>query len=167
MNESEREYLEMIRECQPILLKIASFYAKSREDAKDLYAEMVYQLWKSYPAFKHHSKLSTWVYRVCLNIAVGFGKSAYRKMYFVGYDSVPEIAVPANENPNEEIRLLYACIDKLSPLNKSVILMYLDDVKYSEIADVLGISEANVSVRVNRIKKELKAYLKKSEYGNG
>nr|WP_294923910.1 sigma-70 family RNA polymerase sigma factor [uncultured Flavobacterium sp.] len=155
----ETEFLGLIHENQKIIYKICKLYRDSREDQEDLFQEIVYQLWKSYPGFKGESKVSSWIYRIALNTAI----ATYRKskISIDYYEEFPEHIHPFSEktvSENEE-RLFWA-LRKLNDSEKAVISLYLEDFNYKEIADITGLSDSNVGVRLNRIKNKLKQILK-------
>lgn len=155
----ETEFLGLIHESQKIIHKICKLYRDSREDQEDLFQEIVYQLWKSYPGFRRESKVSSWIYRIALNTAI----ATYRKskISIDYYEEFPEHIHPSNEktiSENEE-RLFWA-LRKLNDSEKAVISLYLEDFNYKEIAEITGISDSNVGVRLNRIKNKLKQILK-------
>ncbi|MBN8822848.1 MULTISPECIES: RNA polymerase sigma factor [unclassified Spirosoma] len=157
----EQTFLEHINGHLGIAHKVCRLYCQDPEERVDLIQEMLYQLWKSYPAFGGRSSFTTWMYRVCLNTALTWRKKATRTSWeslSISHQQIPE--QPAD--PNEEQRQsLYRAIATLSPLNKAIVLLYLDEVNYEEIADITGLSKSNVSVRLVRIKKELEIQLKK------
>ncbi|CAA9195311.1 ECF RNA polymerase sigma factor SigR [Flavobacterium bizetiae] len=155
----ETEFLGLIHENQKIIHKICKLYRDSREDREDLFQEIVYQLWKSYPGFRRESKVSSWIYRIALNTAI----ATYRKskISIDYYEEFPAHIHPSNEktiSENEE-RLFWA-LRKLNDSEKAVISLYLEDFNYKEIAEITGISDSNVGVRLNRIKNKLKQILK-------
>lgn len=155
----ETEFLGLIHENQKIIHKICKLYRDNREDQEDLFQEIVYQLWKSYPGFRRESKVSSWIYRIALNTAI----ATYRKskISIDYYEEFPEHIHPSNEktiSENEE-RLFWA-LRKLNDSEKAVISLYLEDFNYKEIAEITGISDNNVGVRLNRIKNKLKQILK-------
>lgn len=154
----EKEFLAVIHDYQKIIYKICRVYRDSREDQEDLFQEIVYQLWKSYPGFKGESKISSWIYRIALNTALAI----YRKSKIL-IDYYPEL--PAHINPSEEKTIseneerLFWALRKLNDAEKAVISLYLEDFNYQEIAEITGLSETNVGVRLNRIKNKLKEIL--------
>ncbi len=155
----EKEFLKAIHDYQKIIYKVCSIYRDSREDQEDLFQEIVYQLWKSYPGFKRESKISSWIYRIALNTAIAI----YRKpKIIIDYSrEFPEHLHPSNEKKiSENEERLFCALRKLSDSEKAVISLYLDDFNYKEIAAITGLSETNVGVRLNRIKNKLKEILK-------
>lgn len=155
----EKEFIEAIHDYQKIIYKICRVYRNCSKDQEDLFQEIVYQLWKSYPGFKGESKVSSWIYRIALNTAMAvYRKSTVPIDY---YEDFPEHIHPTDEkkiSENEE-RLFWA-LRKLNDSEKAVISLYLEGFNYQEITEITGLSESNVGVRLNRIKNKLKTILK-------
>ncbi len=142
-----------------IIYKICKLYAEG-EDRDDLKQEIIYQLWKSYPTYRGDSKFQTWMYRVALNTAM-LGLRA-RKMKYTGLsDQELNISEDPFKDQDEEARVkqLYRQIYKLKDLDKTIIFLYLEECSYDEIAEITGISNKNVSVRLTRIREKLRAKL--------
>ena len=155
----EREFLKLIHDYQKIIYKICKMYRDIREDQEDLFQEIVYQLWKSYPSFNRESKISSWIYRIALNTAIAI----YRKPKLpVGYvDKMPESIDSGIEHQvSENEERLFDALRTLNDTEKALISLYLDDFTYHEIAAITGITESNTGVRLNRIKTKLKNILK-------
>lgn len=159
------EFLSKISENQGIIHKVTGIYCDNAEDRKDLFQEILIQLWRSYPSFKKQAKFSTWMYRVALNTAITAFKRNVRK---------PESKAVSSENFQladegydyefeENLKLLHQAIKKLTGIEKSIILLYLEDKKYEEIAEITGITQNYVRVKMNRIKKKLKELIKDEE----
>jgi len=151
-------FLQHINAHIGIARKVSRVYTEDDWQKEDLFQEMMYQLWKSYPGFKGDSTFSTWMYRVCLNTAMTFRKNATRHKA----RSIPleNHDVPETVKNIDAVEELYAAIATLERLNKAIILLYLDDLSYEEIASVTGLTKSNVSVRLVRIKKELENKLR-------
>ncbi len=157
-SELKDQFTEKIFQHQALIHKICHMYRDSREDREDLFQEIIYQLWKSYPTFSGRSKLSTWIYRIALNTALASFRKNSVKLHYT--EAVPDTRTPyvfESSNPREE--LLFAAIRQLEEDERAVIALYLEDMNYKEIAEVLGISENNVGVRLNRIKKKLRTLI--------
>jgi RNA polymerase sigma factor (sigma-70 family) len=155
----ETEFLRAIHDYQNIIYKVCKVYRDSREDQEDLFQEIVYQLWKSYPGFKGVSKVSSWMYRIALNTAIAVYRKAKIRIDYSG--ELDEHIHPSDEvtiSENEE--RLFSALRKLSDGEKAVISLYLEDFSYREIAEITGLSETNVGVRLSRIKIKLKEILK-------
>lgn len=157
----EKEFLQIVSEHQGIIGKVCRMYCTEQADAEDLFQEIILQLWRSWPGFSRQSKVSTWLYRIALNTAITrFRRSKTRPVLGplnIHHDNY-------SEPPPQRMDLQYApelqmAIDTLNKFDKSLLLLYLDDNPYSEIAEILGLSISNVGVKINRIKKKLKEIL--------
>jgi RNA polymerase sigma-70 factor, ECF subfamily len=155
----EQQFVQTINENQGILHKVCRIYCSKQEDHNDLFQEIVLQLWKAFPSFRNESKITTWMYRIALNTAIsGLRK---KKIEVIGLESVKfQIADKAADNTDEELKYLYKAIGQLSDIEKSIVLLYLEDKPYEEIAEITGITANYVAVKMNRIKEKLKNLVK-------
>lgn len=157
----EEEFAQIIKDNEGVIFKITTMYTTNGQDQKDLYQDIVYQLWKSYGSFRNESKISTWMYRVALNTAIRQLKKSKRKPDAVSIDQVvlqeTEIRNPVFE---ERLKLLYHHIKQLNVLEKGVMLLLLEGKKYQEIAEITGLSPSNVGTRISRIKEKLRTQIK-------
>ncbi len=152
-------FLEQLNQHLGIAHKISRAYQPDADERADLFQEMIYQLWRSYPSFTGQASFSTWMYRVCLNTALANRRTARKWQHqplLTHHEQIPD---PPPDERAEAIQALFDAIVRLSPLNKAIVLLYLDDLNYEEIASITGLSKANVSVRLVRIKKELESRL--------
>ena len=155
--EKHQEFSALIKENQGLIIKISRLYTNTLEDEKDLFQEIVLQLWRSYDTFKGDSKISTWMYRVALNTAITLFRKKTRSPKtgdieeFQFQDSADE-----NYERQEQISLLYKVIKMLPKVERAIVMMYLDDLPYRDISENLGITEVNARVKMNRLKKTLK-----------
>jgi RNA polymerase sigma-70 factor, ECF subfamily len=155
----EKAFLQAINDHQKIIYKICRIYRDSREDQEDLFQEIVYQLWKSYPSFNGKSKNSSWIYRIALNTAMAVYRKASLPINYV--EEFPESIHPRNESrASENAERLFWILRHLNDSEKALVSLYLEDFSYKEIAEIIGISESNVGVRLNRIKNKLKEITK-------
>lgn len=158
----EIEFTRIIKDNEGVIFKITTIYTNDSEDQKDLYQEIVYQLWKSYNSFKGNSKISTWMYRVALNTAITRLKKEKRRGNQIGVDKViMKQAEQYDTEFEERLRVLYAHIDGLNELEKGLMLLLLEGKKYEEISDITGLSPSNVGTRISRIKQKLKTQIVK------
>lgn len=150
-------FLKIITDNQGIIHKVCGIYCDTNEDREDLFQEIVAQLWRSFPTFRHESKISTWMYRVSLNTAITHFKKDKRRPDRDGIDhSDFQIAsADYDESYEEKIKLLHQAISKLTGIEKSIVLLYLEDKKYEEIAEIVGITQNYVRVKMNRVKAKL------------
>ncbi len=144
-----------------IIHKICRVYRRDADDRNDLYQEIVMNAWQSYARFEGRSKFSTWLYRVAINTAL----YQTRKDKFFGKMSDLDSAEnqPEEISNEDDLRLLYKAIDQLDAVDKSIVLLYLDELPYKEISEITGLTETNVGVKLNRIKLKMKNIL--SAYG--
>jgi RNA polymerase sigma-70 factor (ECF subfamily) len=162
----QQQFEDLLREHRRIVFKVARVYARGVHDRDDLAQEIATQLWRSFGGFdERRAKFSTWMYRVALNVAISYSRSAIRSAAdcIEPLDSVhlETVAAPVASHDeslerDERIAVLDAFIGGLDPLNRALVLLYLDDRPYAEIADVLGISETNVATKLGRIRQKLR-----------
>ncbi|MDO3643148.1 RNA polymerase sigma factor [Mucilaginibacter sp. L3T2-6] len=158
----EDQFLKDLNHNIGIVHRVCRVYVKDGDERQDMYQEIIYQLWKSYPSFKNNSKFSTWMYRVAVNTAINHVRKSTRA---IKEEPLPEnidkmIFAEDEGPPGEKLQMLYAVIGQLSPVDKAIILLYLDDNSYDQIAGITGFTKSNVSVRLVRIKKQLEKKLK-------
>ena len=158
----EKEFIELVNNNRALIFKVCNLYCRDREVRQDLFQEVVLQLWKSFPGFRNESSGSTWIYRVALNTAISNfrkeqkkpGKKPISRLEF----EIPDMSDPDERKENKNI--LHMAIEKLSDIEKAIIMLYLDEKTYDEISEIAGISVSNVGVRINRIKIKLNTIVK-------
>jgi RNA polymerase sigma factor (sigma-70 family) len=154
---TDEQFSALIEAHKGIIYKIANSYCRNTEDRKDLIQGIIVHLWKSHGRYDDRFKLSTWIYRIALNVAI----SAYRREKKRSERNSPleEIIIePAaeTEQPDPKIALLHRIIDQLDELNRALMILYLDDNSYRDIAGILGLTETNVATKINRLKTKIK-----------
>ncbi|MFA4867396.1 MAG: sigma-70 family RNA polymerase sigma factor [Pedobacter sp.] len=165
MKTREKEFLEQIETHKGIIHKISKMYMDDEDDQKDLFQEIICQLWKSYDSFNHQSKFSSWMYRVALNTAIVYFKKQKRKEDL--YETIgKEIEIPIDDAETKEIQLahFYKALQQLDKIEKALMFYFLEDYSHREIGVNLGISEGNARVKLNRAKNKLKELIKKQGY---
>ena len=159
MSEKEK-FIGILKEHKRLLYKITYSYCRNSDDRKDLEQEIIIQLWLSLKNYKQEYKLSTWIYKIALNVAISYyRRDVKRKETNVAYDeTIFQIAVEENvtEENIHKTELLYTFINQLDKLNKAIIILYLEDKSYKEISEIMGLTETNVATKINRIKGKLK-----------
>lgn len=151
------EFTQLISENEGALFKITSVYTNDRDNQQDLYQEIVLQLWKSYDSYKGQSKRSTWLYRIALNTAISYLRKSKKQKVLIPIDQVvSELAIHHDPLFEERLKMLYEQIKGLDALEKGIILLYLEDRNYEEIAAITGLTVTNVATRLSRIKTKLK-----------
>jgi len=154
----ETQFLHLINTHQAILHKICRLYRDTPQDREDLFQEIVFQLWRSVPSFQGKAKFSSWMYRIALNTAIlPFRKKRPDIRYT---DRLPDSPEEPDEPDEQQEQLLHA-LKQLNDADKALITLYLEDLSYKEIAEITGITENNVGVKLNRIKNKIQQLLKK------
>lgn len=157
MDSKQKEFSQLIKGNQGLIIKVSRLYTNSIEDEQDLFQEIVLQLWRSYDSFKGNSKISTWMYRVALNTAITLFRKKTKSPLTSELDEVHfEYEQEQDDEKQAQISLLYKVIKLLPNVERAIVMMYLDDISYKEIAETLGITEVNARVKMNRLKKTLK-----------
>ncbi len=161
MKQEQEPFLEIISTHQGIIHKVCRIYARNEDDRADLFQEIVLQLWRAFDSFKGESKISTWMYRVALNTAISGVRKAFRRPVLSSLDDQPILAVADYADPDkeEDLRLLHQAINRLSDIERAIVLLYLEEQSYEEISEVIGITPNYVGVKLNRIKQKLKDLL--------
>ena len=143
-----------------IIIKMCRAYTNSQEDFEDYYQEVCLQIWKSKDNFRQQSEWSTWVYRLSLNVCLTLLKKNKNSNQYFASDSLPdEVIEDSHAFTDESLNQLYTAIRKLSEVDRGVILLYLEEKSYQEIADIIGTNPNNIGVRIKRIKERLKKLL--------
>lgn len=149
-------FSELITQNQKLIYKVCHMYADTPQDVEDLFQEIVLNLWRAYPKFDGRSQISTWIYKVALNTAISqFRKAKRRETHETAVDLSHLPAV--NGRDQSDLDAMYGAIKRLNKIEKALVVLYLEDRSYREIAGVMGISENYVGVQLNRIKKKLRA----------
>jgi len=155
----ENTFLMALEQNKQKLLRVCSVYAEDNEDKKDLFQEVLIHIWQSMPSFEEKSSLSTWMFRVTLNVCLRLQtKQAKKRDRFMKLDSITIENITdeeANEEDHERLIKLRSCIKKLNDADKAVTTLYLEELSYKEISDITGLTENNVAVKIKRIKMKL------------
>ena len=159
--ELENKFIIDLEKNQNIIHKVCRSYTNSEAAHKDLFQEITIQLWKAYPKFRGESKFSTWMYRVAFNTAISLYRKSKRNIETTQiYDNLKELEFQDyDETQDIQLKLLYNAIYSLNDIEKALALLYLEDKSYKEISKMLGISEVNARVKMNRTKTKLKNIL--------
>ncbi|MCI0752117.1 MAG: sigma-70 family RNA polymerase sigma factor [Flammeovirgaceae bacterium] len=154
---SEKEFTQLINQHQGLIHKVCLMYEMDRDARSDLFQEIVLQLWKSFHTFRGEAKITTWMYRIALNTAIS-GLRKRKKL--VPTDGLEDRHFNISENNDdiseENFAKLQFAIQQLNEVDRGLIMMALDEIPYEEIAEVIGITQNNVRVRMNRIREKLK-----------
>ncbi len=165
MSKNALKFTKLIEDNQGIIHKICNIYTDDEFSHEDLFQEIVLQLWRSFESFKGNSKFSTWMYRVSLNTAIVLIRKRKRTIATSSIENqVLNFKSDEIDTVTEErVQLLYSAIKFLNSVERALILMYLEDLSYKEIAETMGITEVNARVKMNRVKLKLKNIITKLE----
>ena len=160
---TQRRFAGLLDEHRKIVFKVANTYANGADDRADLAQEIAAQLWRAFPKYDAHRSFSTWMYRIALNTGISFLRSQARSAeHAVALDETlhdradDNVADPAAE---QQLRLLDGFIAKLALLDRALLLLYLEDHRQAQIADILGISESNVATKISRLKQRIRNHI--------
>lgn len=169
-DDQESMFRNWLAEHGAAVLKVARAYTLTAEDRQDLVQEILLQVWRSLPRYQGRANASTWAYRVALNTALVWRRKEHRRQ--ARQRPIPEVEnLPAHglDGPQSAVRVetverLYAAIRQLPKTDAALVMLHLDDLSYRQIAEILGISESNVGVKLNRAKKTLSAVMKEKSH---
>lgn len=155
----KKEFIDLIESNKGIIHKIAMTYTSNIADKEDLYQEICLQLWRSYSKYRGEAKPSTWLYRVALNTSISFVRQRKRVIEMV--ELIPERHYHIKDNEkDEDTKNVFKAISMLANIDRAIILLWLEEHKYEDISEIMGLSRSAVSVRLVRIRKKLKENLK-------
>lgn len=164
--DEEEIFLRLVDQHRGIIRKVAAGYASNEADRHDLSQEIMLQLWKAYPRYSPERPFSTWMYRIALNVGISFLRRNTRPgRQTVALDEVDHELPqePAGTTMHGRVALLQRVIAGLDPLNRALLLLYLDDHSYLDIAAVLGITETNVATKLSRLKERLRQQVNRTK----
>jgi len=154
------EFHDLLERHRRIVFKVANTYGHQPDDRADLAQEIAAQLWRAFPGYDRQRAFSTWMYRIALNVAISHVRTqTHRQRHTVPLDDelhdIADERGPDHE-ADQRVRQLQRFISQLEPLNRALLLLYLEDHSTREIADILGISETNVSTKISRLKQRIR-----------
>ncbi len=158
MPQSKEDFLSIIDANKRIIFKICNSYCKNADDREDLAQEIIFQLWKSWSSFNANYKLSTWMYRIALNVAISFYRKEIKttETVLMGDHVIEIVDEQIEESLETNLNTLQQFINELKPLDKALMILYLEEKPQKEIAEIIGISNTNVATKIGRIKAQLK-----------
>lgn len=166
MKSNQEEFLRMLSAYQGIIHKVNQIYFKSKADKEDNFQEVVCQLWYSFPTFRNKGKPASWIYAVAINTSI----TKIRKDSRIEFsDTIPDTATidPCEQHEqNENYQRLINALHELNEIDRSVMLLYMEDYSYEEIAEIVGMSSSNIGVKIHRLKAQLQKHFNSNINGN-
>ncbi len=164
MTSSKRDEFKLLLERhRRIVFKVANTYARLQDDRAELAQEIATQLWRAFPGYDPSRSLSTWVYRIALNVAISFVRSnQLRRRHLAPLDDAHDDIVGCTDvsaESDQQVHALERFIAAQAPLDRALLLLYLEEHNYREIAEVLGISETNVATKISRLKQRIRTHI--------
>lgn len=155
MTDKEKQFNELVREQKKNIYTVCYMFSDDQEEVADLFQEVLINLWQGIDRFRHEAKTSTWVYRIALNTCLAHEKKKQRQPSTISLTMDIDLYA-GKDNDTRQIRQLHERINRLNYLDRAIVLLWLENLPYDEIAAITGISVKNVSVRLVRIKEQLK-----------
>jgi RNA polymerase sigma-70 factor (ECF subfamily) len=153
-SEIEKSFIDLIQQNERLIYKVCSIYISEESPLVDLYQEVIYNLWKSFPKFRNECSISTWMYRITLNTCItGMRKELKRPQHVSILELKEHLLEP--ESQTENIKEMYKLIYQLNNLERAIILLYLEEKSYQEMADITGLTLNNIAIKIKRIKEKL------------
>ena len=156
MKDIELQFTKMVKEYRKTIYTVCYFYSKDTEEVNDLFQEVLINLWRGFPSFRGESALKTWIWRVSLNTCSNYARKRRGRVHTIPL-SIDIDLYNDDDVQSKQIQMLYDRINRLDVFDRAIILLWLENMNYQDIADVVGISLSNVTTRLFRIKEQLKS----------
>lgn len=155
MNPIEQEFTKVVREHKGTIYTVCYMFSKDEDEVADLFQEILINIWKGFEKFRGDSSIRTWIWRISFNTCVSYEKKKSRRGSTIPLSLNINLFDDSDEE-TKQIKMLQKRIRQLGPFDRAIVLLWLDDLSYAEIGEIVGISEKNVSVRLVRIREQLK-----------
>ena len=155
MKDSEKEFARLAREHKTTIYTVCYMFSKDSDEVADLFQEILINIWKGFEKFRGDSSIRTWIWRISFNTCVSYEKKKSRKGSTIPLSLNINLFDDSDEE-TKQIKMLQKRIRQLGPFDRAIVLLWLEDLSYAEIGEIVGISEKNVSVRLVRIREQLK-----------
>ena len=155
MTDLEKQFTQIVQEQKDTIYMVCYMFSKDKAEVEDLYQEVLINLWKAFPQFEGRSTVRTWVWRIALNTCVSIDRKKSRRKGTLPLKMDIDL-YNDNDSDTRQIKMLHDRINRLGVFDRAIILLWLENMSYEEIGDIVGISEKNVSVRLVRIREQLK-----------
>ena len=150
----EKQFEELVKQYKRTIYSVCYMFSRDKEEINDLFQEILVRLWLGFDQFEQRSSVSTWVYRIALNTAINSDKRAKRRPQTVPLSTDIDPYDP-QDSSLEQVRQLYALINQLDVMDRGLVLLWLEGIGYDEIAAIMGITVANVGIKLHRIKEKM------------
>lgn len=150
----EKQFEELVKQYKRTIYSVCYMFSRDNEEINDLFQEILVRLWLGFDQFEQRSSVNTWVYRIALNTAINSDKRAKRRPQTVPLSTDIDPYDP-QDSSLEQVRQLYALINQLDVMDRGLVLLWLEGIGYDEIAAIMGITVANVGIKLHRIKEKL------------
>lgn len=154
MTEKEKEFTNIVREHRSTIYSVCFMFAKCSDEADDLFQEVLVKLWHGFDGFEQRSNIRTWIWRISLNTCISLERSKHRSSK-LKLDMSRDLYT-AEDSDSRQMQMLHKRIHRLQPFDRAIVMLWLENMSYEEIAAIVGITVKNVSVRLYRIKEQLK-----------
>ncbi|MEN1927679.1 sigma-70 family RNA polymerase sigma factor [Luteimonas sp. MJ250] len=161
-HDGAEEFSALLQQHRGIVFKVAGTYARDADDREDLAQDIAAQLWRAWPRYDPSRSFSTWMYRVALNVGISHLRGDGSRRHLVPLEEgLRESVAPdtVDHERDQQSRLLHGFIATLEPLNRALLLLYLEDRSTRDMAEVLGMSESNVTTRISRLKRRIRDHV--------
>ncbi len=172
MDSKEEKFRKIIAENKDRLKRICRYYAPSVEDQKDIYQEILINIWRSLESFRGEASIGTWIYRIAVNTSLDFAGKSYKQMKLnidIETPNIINLLIDEDDNPvikERQLQDLKIHLNNLGIIDKAIMGLVLDDLSTREIAEIIGITESNARVKIHRIKETLRERMKEGTYEN-
>ena len=161
MNALEQKFAQTVKEQKGTIYTVCYMFSKDADEVNDLFQEVLVNLWQGFGSFENRSDIRTWIYRVALNTCISLDRKRRRGPIFARSKSDERLALDINlfedaDSDTRQVDLLHKRIARLQPFDRAIVLLWLENLPYEEIGQIVGISTKNVSVRLFRIREQLK-----------
>lgn len=150
----EKQFEKLVKQYKRTIYSVCYMFSRDNEEINDLFQEILVRLWLGFDQFEQRSSVNTWVYRIALNTAINSDKRAKRRPQTVPLSTDIDPYDP-QDSSFEQVRQLYALINQLDVMDRGLVLLWLEGIGYDEIAAIMGITVANVGIKLHRIKEKL------------
>lgn len=155
MKQTEKEFAALVKEHKSTIYSICYIFSKDKDEIDDLFQETLIHLWQGFEKFRNESKIETWIYRVTMNTCISMDRKEKRRGEHIALDVNIDLFDETDKDMHQ-VQMLYKRIQKLGLFDRAIIMLWLENLSYDEIGEIVGISAKNVSVRLVRIREQLK-----------